>query len=59
MMCYRDRTFCAYDKCKHFRSCDTALTDSDEKKAKQMGLPLSLLFGERLECFELKKEDDK
>ncbi len=35
MICYRDRTFCPFDTCKHFETCKIALTEQVKKDAKK------------------------
>ena len=51
MICYKDRTFCSYEKCKKFSECPRALTKEIKVSAKGFGLPICQ-FAERPDCFE-------
>ena len=33
MICYKDRTFCPFEGCKHFYICKEALTEEVKQKA--------------------------
>lgn len=33
MMCYRDRSFCGLENCKHFHSCEYACNDEVYRRA--------------------------
>lgn len=39
MICYRDITFCASKVDRH--TCNRQLTDEDQKKANELGLPIA------------------
>lgn len=56
MICYRDMTFCPFDKCEKFGECERALTEKVKKGAKAwMPLvedPPVCLFAHEPECFE-------
>ncbi len=54
MICYRDRTYCYFSKsCKDGKDCFRAFTEEVEKKAEQVGLPVSL-FSKKPDCFKEK-----
>jgi len=54
MLCYKDRTYCAFKKCKLFDVCDVALTNTIQEEATAFGLPISQ-YAEKPDCF-LNKE---
>lgn len=54
MMCYRDRTYCAYfPDCAQGGDCPLALTDEVMDMAEREGLPICQ-YAERPECWEEK-----
>lgn len=53
MICYRDMTFCMYKTCDKFVGCFRSLTDSVERAAEHVGLPISS-FSEKPPCYEEK-----
>ena len=56
MLCYRDMTFCKYDKqCLSGKDCHRALTEEVMKGAEAHGLGV-MVFAEHPWCFEAKKE---
>ena len=59
MICYRDMTFCSFwRECAQDRhqqgACGRALTPEVEKRAKEIGLPISR-FMDKPDCFEERK----
>jgi len=59
MICYKDRTFCKDEECKHFGvNCDKSLTEETKQDAyKWWGnekAPIAIYIG-KLNCFEAKK----
>lgn len=55
MICYRDKTFCPFDKCKKFQTCQDAYTDAVKSAAVEWwgnkDAPVSLC-GEKPKCFK-------
>lgn len=50
-MCYKDRLFCSYyTECSKWKTCNRALTEEEEMKAKKLNL-LVCMFDGKPECF--------
>lgn len=58
MICYKDRTWCMQQKCKHWDACDRALTEKVMGEAEKWWgsdkAPISI-YAEAPECFEYGK----
>ena len=65
-MCYKDQTFCPFDKCNKFDDCDDALTKEVRQGANRWwsnfpvrcDAPISVHISEP-ECFENKNKEKK
>lgn len=60
MICYKDNTFCPFDRCLNFRKCLRALHPIIVTDAEKFGLPISR-FAEEPDCYvdkgtKIKKE---
>lgn len=55
MMCYRDRTWCNFDKCKkyHPEKCSRVLSEYDNKRIEDGQLPVCF-YGDKPKCYEEK-----
>lgn len=54
MMCYKDRTFCAYSKnCRDAYKCDRAITEQLEEDAKKANLYFSMAYFDK--CYKPKE----
>jgi len=51
MLCYKDRTYCPFDKCAKFEECHRALAEDVAVGSALTGLPICQ-FAEEPECFE-------
>ena len=55
MICYKDMTFCNYEKCKKFKKCFRKLDDKVKEDAEKWwggeDVPICL-FAEKPDCFK-------
>lgn len=58
MLCYKDMTFCTYNKCVNFKRCFRAFTKERESGADSTDLPVCF-FADKPECFKETKEGTK
>lgn len=64
MICYKDRTFCTKRTCKHWDTCDRALTEEVQRKADEWwnagpcGAPIATFTGTP-KCYESKYKEEK
>jgi len=53
VICFRDMTFCHFEKCKKFYECERGYTDNVKKQAeKWMKHPPVCFFVEKPNCYE-------
>jgi hypothetical protein len=53
MFCYKDRTFCPFDKCSKFNTCKTALTEGVQKDAERwMKDPPICVYVDKPDCYK-------
>lgn len=55
MMCYRDRTWCNFDKCKKYNveKCSRVLSEIDNKRIIEGGWQVCY-YGDKPKCYEEK-----
>ena len=59
MGCYKDMTFCDFEKCYYFENgCERSLTDLARMRADDLGLPICC-YTEKPDCFISKEAHER